>query len=33
MVNFYFIQVKLGNITVEEVPSIWREQVKAMLDE
>ena len=33
MVNFYIIQIKLGNITIDDVPSIWRERVAEILAE
>ena len=32
MVSFYIIQIKLGNITIDDVPSIWRERVAEILD-
>lgn len=32
MVKFYVLQIKLGKITLEDVPTKWREQVKAILD-
>ena len=28
MVRFYVLQVKLGKISVDDVPERWREQVK-----
>ena len=33
MVSFYIIQIKLGNITIDDVPSIWRERVAEILAE
>lgn len=31
MVKFYVLQIKLGKITLEDVPVKWREQVKKAL--
>ena len=28
MVRFYVLQVKLGKISIDDVPERWREQVK-----
>lgn len=33
MINFFVIQIKLGRITLEQVPEQYREVVKAKLDE
>lgn len=33
MVSFYIIQIKLGKITLDDVPSIWRERVAEILAE
>ena len=32
MVKFYIIQIALKNITIDEVPSKWRDEVKATLE-
>ena len=32
MVKFFVIQIKLGNITIEQVPEKYREEVRAMLN-
>lgn len=32
MAKIYYKQVKAGKRTLEEVPALWREQVKAMLE-
>lgn len=31
MVKFYVTQIKLGKITLEDVPEKWRSQVEALL--
>ena len=31
MVRFYVLQVKLGKISIDDVPERWREQVEKML--
>ena len=31
MVKFYVTQIKLGNITLADVPEKWRSQVEALL--
>ena len=33
MIKFYVNQIRLGKITIEQVPAKWREAVQAMLDE
>lgn len=33
MVKFYVTQIKLGKITLADVPEKWREQVKMALGE
>lgn len=32
MVKFYVLQIKLGKITLEDVPERWREEVKKHLE-
>lgn len=32
MVKFYLIQIKLGKITLEDVPAKWREKVAEALE-
>ena len=32
MVKFYIIQIALKNITIDEVPSKWRDEVKTTLE-
>lgn len=32
MTNFYYWRVKRGIMTVDEVPALWREKVKELLD-
>lgn len=32
MVTFYYTRVKLNQITIEQVPTRYREQVQALLD-
>ena len=32
MVKFYVLQIKLGKITLEDVPVKWREQVAEFLN-
>lgn len=31
MVEFYVLQIRLGRITIDDVPQIFREQVEAKL--
>lgn len=31
MAKFYYTQIKLGNMTIDEVPTRWRESVDKML--
>ena len=31
MVNFYVKMIKLGRITIDDVPILWREAVRAKL--
>ncbi len=33
MVQFYVVQVRLGRMTVEDVPELWREDVRIALSE
>lgn len=33
MVRFYVMQIKLKKMTIEEVPDMWREEVKQFLKE
>ena len=33
MVRFYVLQVKLGKISIDDVPERWREQVRKELEE
>lgn len=33
MVNFYVRQIKIGRMTLEQVPARWYEAVKAALEE
>jgi hypothetical protein len=33
MVNFYVKMIKLGRITIDDVPILWREAVRAKLDD
>ena len=33
MVTFYVTRIKLGKITIEQVPEKWRAAVQAALDE
>lgn len=33
MVKFYVTQIKLGKITIEQVPERWREAVEAEMTE
>lgn len=33
MVRFYVLQIKLGKITLEDVPVKWREQVEKAMTE
>lgn len=32
MVRFYVNLIKLGRMTIEQVPELWREEVQAALD-
>ena len=32
MVNFYLMQIRIGKITIDDVPEKWREAVKNMLE-
>lgn len=32
MVKFYYLQVKMGKITIDDVPERYRDKVKKMLD-
>ena len=32
MVKFYYLQVKMGKITIDDVPEKYRDKVKKMLD-
>ena len=32
MVRFYILQIKLGKISVDDVPERWREQVRKELE-
>ena len=32
MVEFYVNMIKLGRMTIEQVPELWREEVQAALD-
>lgn len=31
MVKFYLLQIKMGNIVIDDVPSRWRAEVEKML--
>lgn len=33
MAKFYLMRIKRGIMTIDEVPSLWRENVKALLKE
>ena len=33
MAEFLALQVRLGKLTIEEVPERWREEVKILLEE
>lgn len=33
MVRFFVLQVKLGKISIDDVPERWREQVKKRMEE
>lgn len=33
MVKFYLLQIKMGKITIDDVPTRWREAVKMELQE
>ncbi len=32
MVKFYYLQVKMGKITIDDVPEKYRDKVQEMLD-
>lgn len=32
MVKFYYLQVKMGKITIDDVPERYRDKVKEMLE-
>ena len=32
MVRFYVLQIKMGNITIDDVPTKWREAVKKEIE-
>lgn len=33
MVNFYVKMIRMGRITIDDVPALWRDAVIAALDE
>ena len=33
MIDFYVAKIKAGEMTIEEVPTRWREAVQKLLDE
>lgn len=33
MVKFYVMQIRMGNITIDDVPTKWRAKVQKALDE
>lgn len=33
MAKFYYLQIKMGKITIEQVPVRWRDAVEALLNE
>ena len=33
MITFYLTRIKLGKVTIEQVPEKWRSAVQAALDE
>lgn len=33
MVKFYVLRIRMGKMTIEEVPAKWREKVQAALEE
>lgn len=33
MAKFYMIRIKMGKMTLEQVPERWREEVRNLLDE
>lgn len=33
MVNFFIGEIKVGRITIDDVPKLWRSKVQARLDE
>ena len=33
MIAFYVLQLRMGSITLEQVPEFWRDKVKAALGE
>ena len=32
MVKFYILQIKLGKITLEDIPNKWRDEVKKEIE-
>lgn len=33
MVNFYVMRIKQGKLTLEDVPTLWRDKVAAKMEE
>ena len=33
MARFYYLQIILGNISIDDVPSKWKETVEALMEE
>lgn len=33
MVKFYLLQIKMGKITLDDVPTRWRDKVKTEMEE
>ncbi len=31
MIQFYMMQIKLGKLTIEDVPEKWREEVRRLI--
>lgn len=31
MIQFYIMQIKLGKLTIEDVPEKWREEVRRLI--
>lgn len=31
MASFYAMQIKLGNITIDQVPAVWKEAVETLM--